>query len=65
MAADSQGEIIIYNGGRLEQPGVMVPLRLQLEGIGAWVDVRDAVQGLAPSQTTPQTARGRHTKTSI
>lgn len=65
MAMDSRGEIIIYNGGRLELPGVMVPLRLQLEGTGAWVDVRDAVQGLAASQTTPQTARGRCTKTSI
>ena len=39
MAADGQGEIIIYNGGRLELPGVMVPLRLQLEGIGARADV--------------------------
>lgn len=64
MAVDSRAEIIIYNGGRLEPPGVMVPLRL-LEGTGAWVDVCDAVQGLAPSQTTPQTARGRRTKASF
>lgn len=60
-----QGEIIIYNGGRLKPPGVMVPLHLQLKGTGAWVDECDAVQGLALSQTTPQTALGRHTKASI
>lgn len=64
MAADSWAEIINYNGGWLEPPGVMVPPRL-LEGTGAWVDVCDGVQGLAPSQTTPQTARGRRTKASI
>lgn len=44
---------------------MMVPLRLQLESFGAGVDVRDAVQGLTLSQTTPQTAWGRRTKTSI
>lgn len=59
MAADSWGEIIIYNGWRLELPGMMAPLRLHLEGSGGRVDVCDAVQGLASSQTSPQTARGR------
>lgn len=65
MAVDSWGDITAYNGGRLELPGRMVPLRLHVEGGGACGDVCDAVQGLLASQASPQTARGHHTETSI
>ena len=66
MAADSWGDIIVYNGGRLEPPGATVPLHLQLRGAGAGADVRDAEQGLAPkSDHTSNSPGSPHSKPPI
>lgn len=50
MAADSRGEIIIYNGGAVGAAWCNgSPLHLHLDCSGAGVEARDALQGLVQS----------------